>query len=218
MTASSADLATAFERCLAARGLSRADVEVAMIWAQTTHRVIGDGQGMPWFLPEDLAFFKDSTMGYPVVMGRISWEALEDPYRPLPGRENWVVTRDTDYSAPGGHVSVSLPDAIADAAVHVRSSIQAGADVTPTVWILGGGQVYEQCLPIADRIVITEIDMTAPASHQVTAPVIDDTVFTADRGETQHSERGRVAAGGRSDCEDGGLTYRFVTWTRLTDE
>ncbi|WP_369803675.1 dihydrofolate reductase [Corynebacterium sp. CNJ-954] len=74
------------------------DVEIAMIWAQTSDGVIGDGSDMPWYLPEDLEHFKNSTVGAPVVMGRISWEALDPRFRPLPGRDNVVITRNSSYA------------------------------------------------------------------------------------------------------------------------
>ena len=109
--------------------LTRADVpdgvEIAMIWAETTAGIIGDGADMPWYLPEDLKHFKDSTMGYPVVMGRTSWEALGE-FRPLPGRENFVITRSADYSAPGGHIAPSISDAIAAAAAFARGEGSGG--------------------------------------------------------------------------------------------
>ena len=109
-----------------------AGIEIGMIWAQTTDGVIGDGADMPWYLPEDLKHFQQSTLGTPVVMGRVSWEALDPRFRPLPGRDNHVITRDAAYEAPGGTVHTSLPDAILAAG---RSAVDTGAS---TVWILGG--------------------------------------------------------------------------------
>lgn len=193
------------------RRLGERDVEIAMIWAQTTDRVIGDGEDMPWYLPEDLKHFKDSTVGYPVVMGRTSWEALEDGYRPLPGRENWVVTSNAAYSAPGGHVCSSLPDAICEAADWIAPRSQgesAGRELTNTVWILGGGTVYEQCMDVAHRIVVTDIEMTAPERFQVVAPAIPDTEFELDASEWFESAKGHPVGG------SGPLRYRFCTWTR----
>lgn len=182
------------------------DVEVAMIWAQTTDRVIGDGNDMPWYLPEDLKHFKESTEGYPVVMGRTSWEALEDPYRPLPKRENFVVTSNADYSAPGGHVHTSLPESIA--AATQWGDANRSADLSNTVWILGGGKVYQQCLPVADRIVVTEIEMTAPERFQVVAPEISPEEFDLETTEWMTSERGHAVD------DDQPLRYRFCVWTR----
>lgn len=204
------------------RGVERPeDIEIAMIWAQTTAGVIGDGKEMPWYLPEDLEHFKNATFGYPVVMGRTSWEALEDPYRPLPGRENFVVTRRKDYDAPGGTVEKSLPEGIAAAAKYLhdlQKSRTEGADssgsskgareLTNTVWILGGGQVYAQCMDVADRVVITDIDMTAAERFTVFAPEVPSDEFSATVGEWLPSERGHTSEG------EGGLRYRIVEWVR----
>lgn len=215
--------------------LTRADVpdgvEVAMIWAETSAGIIGDGKDMPWYLPEDLKHFKNATIGHPVIMGRTSWLALGEPYRPLPGRENFVVTRNASFSAPGGHVHSSIPDAIRAAAEFARTNMADGtgaeagavpgedADTSTgvenagaepvTVWILGGGQVYAQCMPIADRVVITEIHMTAPERFQVYAPAMDTEDFKVDSTEWLTSEKGHPV-----DEEPNGLRYRFHTWTR----
>ena len=195
----------AIAEALQHEGLSRKDVEIGMIWAQTTDGIIGDGKDMPWYLPEDLQHFKNSTVGHAVVMGRTSWEALGERYRPLPQRENYVVTRNSSYEAPGGHVSSSLPDAIASAA-----AFQLGNDETrpALVWILGGGQVYAQCMPVADRIVITEIAMTAPERFQVYAPHVSEPEFSLDTSEWQVSEKGHTVDG------EGNLKFRICEWTR----
>ncbi|MBC2680994.1 dihydrofolate reductase [Corynebacterium anserum] len=182
------------------------DVEVAMIWAQTTDRVIGDGTDMPWYLPEDLAHFKKSTEGYPVVMGRTSWEALEEPYQPLPKRENFVVTSDADYDAPGGHVHTNLPEAIAAAARWMDENRSEA--LSNTVWILGGGTVYQQCLPVADRIVVTEIEMTAPERFRVVAPEIPQDQFDFTATEWMTSRKGHAV----DDAAP--LRYRICVWTR----
>lgn len=186
-------------------GLRREDVEIGMIWAQTTDGIIGDGKDMPWYLPEDLQHFKEATVGHAVVMGRTSWEALGDRYRPLPQRENYVVTRNSSYEAPGGHVFTSLSDAIASA-----TAFQLNTDESrpALVWILGGGQVYAQCMPVADRIVITEIAMEAPGRFEVYAPLVTAPEFTLSAGPWQTSEKGHTVDG------KGDLHFRICKWTR----
>lgn len=87
-------------------------MRIGMIWAEARGGAIGRDGEMPWHLPEDLAHFKQSTLGEPVIMGRRTWESLPERFRPLPGRENLVVTRDASYSAPGAAVRSSLPAAI----------------------------------------------------------------------------------------------------------
>ncbi|SQI24418.1 dihydrofolate reductase [Corynebacterium jeikeium] len=214
--------AAAVSYALEAKGISRDQVEIGMIWAQTTAGVIGDGADMPWYLPEDLKHFKNATTGYPVVMGRTSWEALDDGFRPLPGRTNYVITRQDDYDAPGGIIEPSIPSALANAAEQILNELKDGTSTdgadgtederTPTVWVLGGGQVYAQCMPVADRIVITEIDMEAPERFQVYAPLVPEEEFEESAQDWQESEKGHPVDQ-EVDTEQP-LRYRFCTWTR----
>lgn len=131
---------------------------VGMIWAQDRVRGIGRDGNLPWHLPEDLAHFRDTTRGSPVIMGRVQWESLPERFRPLPGRENIVLTRDAAYEAPDAQVVSSLDDAL-------RSV--AGRDV----WIIGGGQVYELAMSHADFLVVTAVDLESGAD--TFAPRID---------------------------------------------
>jgi len=117
-----------------------------LIYARARNNVIGKDGDLPWHLPEDLAHFKKTTMGQPVVMGRVTWESIPEKFRPLPGRRNLVVSRQTDYQAAGATVV---------------SSLQAALDAFPTeevVWLIGGAQLYAQGLPLAAEVVVTEID------------------------------------------------------------
>ena len=123
---------------------------LALIWAQAHGRVIGDGGVMPWHLPEDLRHFRELTSADPVVMGRRTWESLPERFRPLPGRTNVVVTRQSGWTAPGATVLHSLDEALDRAA----SSPGSG-----TTWVIGGAQLYAQALPAADRVELTEIDL-----------------------------------------------------------
>jgi dihydrofolate reductase len=104
--------------------------------------VIGMAGGLPWHLPEDLRHFKELTLGHPVVMGRRTWESLG---RPLPGRENIVVTRSPGYEARGAAVAGSLEAALALCADE------------PVVFVIGGNQLFAEAMPIASGLVITEI-------------------------------------------------------------
>lgn len=117
---------------------------LSLIAAVARNGVIGRDNALPWRLPEDLRHFKAVTLGHPIVMGRKTWESLG---RPLPGRQNIVVTRRTDYDIPTGCTVVnSLAEAL-DAA--------AGTD---EVFLIGGADLYAQGLPLADRLYLTEID------------------------------------------------------------
>lgn len=124
-------------------------MEVAIVAAVAENGVIGADGEMPWELPEDLAHFKETTVGHPVIMGRRTYEAIAERLRgPLPDRTNIVLSR-SDPDLPDGVVLVESIDGALDAA---RST---GADVA---YVIGGGTVYEQFLPLADRLVLTEID------------------------------------------------------------
>ena len=114
----------------------------SLIVARAANGVIGKDNGMPWRLPADLAHFKRTTLGRPVIMGRRTWESIG---RPLPGRRNIVVTRNTGFPAAGAEIVGSL-----DAAWH------AAADADE-VFVIGGGQLYAEAMPAADRIYVTEI-------------------------------------------------------------
>lgn len=115
---------------------------LTLVAAVGRNGVIGDGSTMPWHLPEDLAFFKRTTMGGVMVMGRGTWDSIG---RALPGRRTIVVTRDRAWSAPGAEVAHSLPEAL----------LMAG---DTEVFIAGGGQVYEQTIDAASRLVITHVE------------------------------------------------------------
>jgi dihydrofolate reductase len=117
-----------------------------LIYARARNNVIGKNGDLPWHLPEDLAHFKRTTLGQAVVMGRITWESIPEKFRPLPGRRNVVVSRQTDYAAAGATVVSSLQDALA----------MFPAD--EVVWLIGGAQLYAQALPLASQLVVTEID------------------------------------------------------------
>ena len=114
-----------------------------MVWAQARDGVIGVDGGLPWHLPEDLKLFRELTMGGTVVMGRRTWEALPDRFRPLPGRTNVVLTSDPGWSADGARAAASVEQVLAE---------------HESFWVIGGGAVYAAFLPLADRVVVTDVD------------------------------------------------------------
>ena len=120
---------------------------VYLVAAVAANGVIGADGRLPWHLPEDLRHFKSLTLGHPVIMGRRTWESLG---RALPGRENIVVTRAPGYAAPGASVAASLDAALA---------LCAGE---PTVFVIGGGELYAEALAVADGLVLTEIQRDYP--------------------------------------------------------
>lgn len=159
-------------------------MSLGLIWAQSPSGVIGRGGGIPWQLPEDLARFKRLTMGHTVVMGRLTWESLPAKMRPLPGRENVVVSRQADYMAEGATVVGSLAEAFTD-------------DQT---WVIGGEQIYVAALPEATRCEVTEVEIDLRREDgDAVAPVLDESwVGTAGDWLTSRS----------------GLRYRFHTYAR----
>jgi dihydrofolate reductase len=115
---------------------------VYLVAAVSRNGVIGAGGKLPWHLPEDLKHFKHVTLGHPVIMGRRTWKSLG---KPLPGRENIVVSRSAGFEAPGASVAASLEAAVA---------LCAGE---PVAFVIGGAELYRAALPLADGLMLTEI-------------------------------------------------------------
>lgn len=157
---------------------------IGLIWAQAHGGVIGAGGGMPWHLPEDLAHFREVTMGSPVVMGRRTWESFPERFRPLPGRRNIVVTRNDDWAAEGAERAADLSSAIELAGDH-------------TVWVIGGGQLYGEAIARADVLEVTEIDLDVEGDTH--APPI---------------EGWSLAAHSPWQTSRTGIRYRFLTFER----
>jgi dihydrofolate reductase len=118
---------------------------INLIYARAANGVIGKDGVMPWHLPEDLAHFKQLTLGCPVIMGRKTWDSLPPRFRPLPGRTNIVITRNPAWQTEGAQSAGSLEDALT----------QAGD--APEIWVIGGAQIYAQAEPLAVRAEVTEI-------------------------------------------------------------
>ena len=162
-------------------------MSVNIIVAYNQQHVIGKDNDMPWRLPADLAYFKKTTMGCPIVMGRKTRESLG---RPLPGRLNIAITRDKTYQADGTEVVHSLAEGIAKAQ-------EAHADV----FILGGGEIYKQALAagVVDRVYATEIH----------ANMEGDTYFPVlDKKHWREVSRDKQA-------EQNGLLFDFVVYEKI---
>jgi dihydrofolate reductase len=124
-------------------------MDVAIYVAIAENGVIGRHGGLPWRLSSDLKRFKADTMGKPVIMGRKTYEGIG---RPLPGRLNIVVTRDKAWRAEGVEIGHSLDEAIRLARARARG--MAGAN---EICVIGGGEIYAQALPLADRLHVTHV-------------------------------------------------------------
>ena len=162
-------------------------MQVNMILARARNGVIGNNNQLPWHLPEDMARFKRLTTGWPVIMGRKTWDSLPPRFRPLPGRNNIVVTRQTDWMAPGANMANSIKDALA----------QCG-DVEQA-WVIGGAQLYAAAEPLADRIEVTEI-----------AQDFDGDAFAPKLGNQW------IQAAHESHVSSSGLNFSFITYNKHT--
>ncbi len=167
-------------------------MQINLIWAQAHKRVIGMNGSMPWHLPEDLAHFKRTTLGHPVIMGRKTWNSLPPKFRPLPGRMNVVISSDVatreNLKKNGTSPAQNLREALS---ICEQSS-------SAEVWVIGGAQIYAQALPLANKLVITEID--AEFEGDAFAPTLDATWKSVEH----HSH---IAASG--------LLYSFTTYLKI---
>ena len=133
---------------------------ISLVVAASKNHVIGRDGGLPWHLPDDLRHFKRITTGKPVIMGRKTYESIG---RPLPERRNLIMTRDPDFAAEGCETVSTLTEAM---------ELVSGAD---EVMIIGGGQVYRDFLPLADRVYLTRV--LADVEGDTHFPALDETVW-----------------------------------------
>jgi len=161
-------------------------VQLAIVAALASNRVIGKNGALPWHLPEDLKHFRELTSGHAVIMGRKTFESiLAFLGKPLPNRRNIVITRSAQYASPGCEVVNSLADAIS-----IAGPQQA--------FVIGGAEIYAQALPLAEILHLTEIDKSCDG----------DAWFPEfDRGDwLEDSRESRMSAAG--------LGYSFVSYRR----
>lgn len=152
-------------------------MRVSAVVAASENDVIGRDGGLPWHLSSDLKLFKEITFGKPIVMGRRTWESL--PNRPLPGRRNIVVSRQTDFSDDGAELAHSIDEALALCAGEAE------------VYIIGGGQIYADAMDRTNRIYLTRVHLQAEG----------DTFLPAlDEGEWLEIERRSFPKGDRDDA------------------
>lgn len=155
-----------------------------IVVAMTSNHVIGQNGDMPWHLPADLVHFKELTSGHAIIMGRRTWESIG---KPLPNRLNIVVTRQEDYVAEDVTVVHSLEDGI----------VAAG---TQRIFLVGGGEMYKEALPIASKMHITRIDALIDGDTKF--PEIDESIWQC---------KSRV---NRSADEKNPYDFVFETWER----
>jgi dihydrofolate reductase len=150
---------------------------VYLVAAVAANGIIGAGNRMPWHLPEDLKHFKALTLGHPVIMGRKTFESiLASLGKPLPGRENIVVTRTPGLEIEGVSIASSMEGALAFCIGE------------PVVFVIGGGQIYDAALPLADGLVMTEIRKDFPGDTKF--PDYDRHAFRETQRKPQVSATG----------------------------
>ena len=165
---------------------TQAPSRLHLIYARASNGVIGKDNGLPWHLPEDMTHFKRCTQGCAVLMGRKTWDSLPERFRPLPGRDNIVITRNGQWRASGAKVAHSIDQAL--------SLCAPDSDA----WVIGGEQIYALALPLATTVVVTEI-----AHHY------EGDAFAPRLGpEWQETRR-------EPHTSVNGLLFAFVTYTRV---
>lgn len=151
---------------------------VNLIWAQARDNegregAIGFQGGMPWHLAEDMKRLKELTVSHPVIMGRKTWESLDPKFRPLPNRDNIVVSRNSGYQAPGATVVENLDDAFDLAR---QEAIPDDGLDRSEIWVIGGAQIFREALPFAKQVFVTRIRATVDADTY--APDMEELVST----------------------------------------
>ncbi len=162
---------------------------ISLLVAMDNNRLIGKDNDLPWHLPADLAYFKRVTMGHSIVMGRKTFDSIG---RPLPGRENIIITRNTDYKADWCKV------------IHSIEEVLEMNQEDKELFIIGGAEIFKEVLPHADRLYITEID----------AVFEGDTFFPAfplSEWQKTFSEEG-------PRDEKNPYDYKFVVYERTSDK
>jgi dihydrofolate reductase len=156
---------------------------ISMIVARSSNHVIGKNNQLPWKISADLQFFKKVTLGYPIIMGRKTWESIG---RPLPGRRNIVVSRNSEYEAKGAELVLSLDEALQSLREFER------------VFVIGGQQLFNQAFPLADQLFITEIELK----------VEGDTFF-----EVPDPQNWQIVE--QNAASEGDIQFSYVTLNRI---
>jgi len=163
----------------------------SILVAMAKNRVIGRNNALPWQLPPDLKRFKQLTMGHHIVMGRKTYESIG---RPLPGRTSVIVTRQSDYQAPGTIVVGSLAEAL--------KICSEGKEMDQESFVIGGAEIYQQALGLCQRMYVTEIQQEFDG----------DALFP----EFNQQEWREISREKHRLAEDDGLEYHFVVLDRRT--
>ena len=164
-------------------------MKISLIWGMDRHRLIGKGDGLPWKLPADMQWFRQQTMAKPLLMGRKTYATIG---RPLPGRLNMILTRQTDLSIEGCTV------------VHTLEEAKAAAGDAEELMVMGGAEVYAMLLPMADRLYITHVD--GEFEGDTWFPDIDMRAWQCEHTEMHHADEKNAHA------------YSFEIWQRCNNK
>ncbi|KQR11108.1 dihydrofolate reductase [Cellulomonas sp. Leaf334] len=165
-------------------------MSLALVWGQTPTGIIGRDGTLPWHVPEDMAHFRDLTRGHPVIMGRATWASLPARFRPLPGRDNIVLTRTPGFEAAGALVVHGIDEAL---------RLVGDRDA----WVIGGGEVYRTFLPLAQRVELTVVSLDVGGDTR--APALDRGTWRRASVDPDH---------GWHVSSAGGTRYRFESYLR----
>ncbi len=160
---------------------------ISLIVAASTNNAIGKNNQLLWNLPNDMKFFKNTTWGMPVIMGRKTFESLK---KPLPGRFNYVVTRQANWTAEGVTVATDIADAI-------KKTAETNCK---EIFIIGGGEIFKQSIGLADKIYLTRVH--ADLDGDTFFPVIDETQWQLTSNEDFAADLKHV------------YSYSFQIWER----
>ncbi|KRD41668.1 dihydrofolate reductase [Cellulomonas sp. Root930] len=165
-------------------------MSLSLIWAQTPTGIIGRDGTLPWHVPEDMAHFRELTRGHPVLMGRATWASLPPRFRPLPGRDNIVLSRTPGFEPAGAMVVHGIDEAL---------RLVGNRDA----WVIGGGEIYAALLPRAQRVEVTVVSLDVGGDTR--APALDPSTW---RRAGVDPDRGWHVS------TAGGTRYRFETYLR----
>jgi dihydrofolate reductase len=163
--------------------------KINIIVAVSANNVIGKGNDLPWHLPKEFKYFKETTKGSTVIMGRKCWESLPQKFRPLPNRLNVVLTKDKDYEADGAIVAHDL-----------ESTLKAFKNSSSDIFIIGGAEIYKQSLIYADKLYLTRI----------LSDVEGDVYLEGFFNEEEWDETSVDGI----EHEENGLKYKFLVYTK----
>lgn len=177
---------------------------IGAIWAQAENGIIGADGAMPWHVPEDLAHFKRTTAGHPVIMGRATWNSFPAKFRPLPDRTNIVLTTQAD-----AHGQLRADGAVPVSSLEEAVALAQRSEGGEEAWIVGGGKVYAQALDLLDLAVITKLDLSPEGDTSAPALTDDFALGACDPSLDLEAAHWHTSSTG--------TRYRFETWLRQKD-